>query len=163
MLIWLVLLMAQSAAPPSQIDRGEALFADPALGCASCHFLKGKGTAIAPDLKSVARLSPAGIAMSIRSTATQYVQVVRLRTGESFPTLPPPAGDPTVKLYDLSKMPPEAHEASRKSIEAMTPNSAWKHPPSTRKYTDQQMADIVAFVRFAGGGAKTLVAPDDVN
>ena len=111
MLIWLVMLMAQSAAPPSQIDRGEALFADPALGCASCHLLKGKGTAIGPDLKSVARLSPAGIAMSIRSTATQYVQVVRLKTGESFPTLPPPAAGDTVMLYDLSKTPPEAHEA----------------------------------------------------
>src|SRR4051794_33838798 len=122
MLVWLMLFMAQSATPPTQIDRGEALFADPALGCASCHSLKGKGTAIAPDLKSVARLSPAGIAMSIRSTATQYVQVVRLKTGESFPTLPPPtAGDPTVKLYDLSKTPPEAHEAPRKSIDAMTP------------------------------------------
>ena len=45
----------------------------------------------------------------------------------------------------------------------MTPNSEWKHPPSTRKYTNEQMADIIAYVRYAGAGTKTPVDPGDVK
>jgi mono/diheme cytochrome c family protein len=162
MIIWLALLMAQAAAP-SQIERGEALYFDAALGCGNCHALKGKGTAVGPDLKGIARLSPAGIAMAVRSTVTQYVQVVKLKSGESFPALPPAAGDQPVKLYDLSKTPPESHEVARADIGSMSANSGWKHPPSTRKYTDEQMADIIAYVRYAGAGTKTPVDPDDVK
>lgn len=161
MLIWVALLMAQAAAP-SQIDRGEALFMDPALGCGSCHALKGKGTAVGPDLKGIARLSPAGIAMAVRSTVTQYVQVIKLKTGESFPALPPAAGGDQVKVYDLSKTPPEAHEVARADI-SMSANQTWKHPPVTRKYTDEQMADIIAYIRYAGAGSKAPVDPADVK
>jgi mono/diheme cytochrome c family protein len=162
MVIWIALLMAQAAAP-TQIDRGEVLFMDAAQGCGSCHALKGKGTAVGPDLKGIARLSPAGIAMAVRSSVTQYVQVVKLKSGPSFPTLPPAAGDQPVKIYDLSKMPPEAHDVPREDIGSMTANSAWKHPPSVRKYTDEQMADIIAYVRYAGAGSKTPVDPADVK
>ena len=47
-MVWIALLLAQ-AAVPSQTDRGEALFFDAEKGCASCHALKGKGTAVGPD------------------------------------------------------------------------------------------------------------------
>ena len=93
MLIWVALLMAQSAAP-SQIDRGEALFLDPALGCGTCHALKGKGTAVGPDLGESRVSVPAGIAMAIRSSVTQYVQVVKLKSGESFPDYASAGGRP---------------------------------------------------------------------
>ncbi|HEY2015809.1 MAG TPA: c-type cytochrome [Bryobacteraceae bacterium] len=163
MIIWVALLFAQSAVP-SQFDRGEALFLDPALGCSSCHALKGKGTAVGPDLKGIARLSPAGIVMAVRSSVTQYVQNVKLKSADAaFPTLPPAAGDQPVTLYDLSKTPPEAHKVERADIGAMTANSAWKHPPTTRTYTDQQMADIIAYIKYAGTGSKTPVEPDDVK
>ena len=160
MLIWVVLLMAQSAAP-TQIERGEALFMDPAMGCASCHALKGKGTAVGPDLRGIARISPAGIATAVRSTVTQYVQTVKLKSGGSFPAIPPAADGP-VKVYDLSKMPPEPHDVTKADV-SVTPNGGWKHPPSTRKYTAEQMADIIAYVRYAGAGSKTPVDPDDVK
>jgi mono/diheme cytochrome c family protein len=161
MVIWVALLMAQAAAP-TQIDRGEALFFDTAQGCGNCHALKGKGTAVGPDLKGIARLSPAGIAMAVRSSVTQYVQVAKLKSGESFPTYPPPAGD-QMKLYDLSKTPPALHEVAKADIGSMTPNQTWKHPPTTRKYTDEQMADIIAYIRYAGAGTKTPVDPADVK
>ena len=162
MLIWVALLMAQSAAP-SQIDRGEALFFDPAGGCGNCHALKGKGTAVGPDLKGIARLSPAGIVMAVHSSVTQYVQTVKLKSGESFPTLPPPAGDQAVKIYDLSKTPPEAHQVERADIASMSSNSVWKHPPSVKKPADAQMADIIAYIRYAGANIKTPVDPEDVK
>lgn len=160
------LLMAQSAAAqsavPAQIQRGEAVFFEPAAGCGNCHALKGRGTAIAPDLKGVARLSPAGLAMAIRSTATQYVQIIKVKSTGTFPAMPPGADEKTVKIYDLSKMPPELHEVDRADI-SMSPNSAWKHPPSLRKYSDEQIADVIAYVRYAGAGSKTPVDPADVK
>jgi len=170
MVIWVALLMAQSAAAQSQsgaqaqITRGEALFFETDQGCGTCHALRGKGTAIGPDLKGIARLSPAGIAMAVRSSVTQYVQLVTLKSGESFPTFPPPAGDQPVKLYDLSKTPPAPHDVQRADIGSMGPNPAWKHPPaSTKKYTDEQMADIIAYVRYAGAGTRAPVDPADVK
>ena len=155
---WLVLLLAQSAVP-TQIERGEALFLDPARGCASCHSLKGKGTAVGPDLKDVARLSPRGIAMAVRSTVTQYVQIVKLKSGRSFPGMPP-KGDQT---YDLSKTPPEAIAAPAGDVASMSANNGWKHPPSGRKYTNEEMADLIAYIRFAATNNRQPVAPDDVQ
>jgi mono/diheme cytochrome c family protein len=164
---WLVfVLLAQAAqnpgAAPTQIERGEALFFDSATGCGTCHAMKGKGTAIGPDLKGVARLSPAGLAMAIRSTVTQYVQTVKTKTAGSFPAMPPGPEGTSVKVFDLSKMPPVPHDVARAEI-STTPNAGWKHPPSTHGYTDQQIADLIAYVRYAGAGNKSAVDPDDVK
>ena len=159
-MIWLLVLLAQSAVP-TQIDRGEALFSDATRGCSSCHALKGKGTAVGPDLKDIARLSPRGISMAIRSTVTQYVQVVKLKSGESFPGMPPT--DQSTQVYDLSKMPPEPHQAAKADVASMSPNNNWKHPPSARKYTPEELADLIAYVRFAGANNRQAVSPDDVR
>jgi mono/diheme cytochrome c family protein len=161
-MLWLLLLLAQ-AAVPSQIDRGEALFFESPGGCGSCHALKGKGTAIGPDLKGIAVLSPSGIATAIRSTVTQYVQVVKLKSGESFPTMPPSGNADPVRLYDLSKTPPEAHEMPKADVGPMSANNGWKHPPIARKYTNEQMADIIAYIKYAGTGSRKAVDPADVQ
>ncbi len=160
-MFWVVLLFLAQAAGPSQTDRGETLFFESPGGCGTCHMMKGKGTAIGPDLKGIARLSPGGIAMAIRSTVTQYVQVAKLKTGESFPTVPP-TGD-SKKLYDLSKMPPELHEVDKSEIASWSANSTWRHPPSVRKYTNEQIADLVAYIRYAGAGIKQAIDPSDVQ
>jgi mono/diheme cytochrome c family protein len=155
-MVWVLFLLAQAA--PTQLDRGEALFFDNARGCGACHALKGKGTAVGPDLKDIAHLSPRGIAMAIRATATQYVQVVTLKAGRSFPTMPA-KGD---QYYDLSKTPPEAVTAAAADVGSKGPNNGWKHPPSGWNLTPQQMADIVAYIRYAGAGTRGTVSPDDV-
>ncbi len=156
----LLLMMAQSAAP-TQVERGEALFTDPANGCVSCHALKGKGTAVGPDLKIVARLTPVGIAMSIRSTVTQYVQIAKIKDGESFPSMTGAQTGDTIEVFDLSKMPPESHKVPKADV-TFTPNNSWKHPPSAKKWTKEQMADLIAYIRYAGAGNKSAVDPDDI-
>src|SRR6516162_1806710 len=107
-MFWIVLLFAQ-AAVPSQTERGEALFFDAQNGCGNCHSLKGKGNAIGPDLTVMGRLAPAAVAMAARSTVTQYVQVVKLKSKESFPAITGKKDDKSVVLFNLSKMPPEKH------------------------------------------------------
>jgi mono/diheme cytochrome c family protein len=159
-MIWLLLLFAQAGTPsaPTQLQRGEALFFDAAQGCGACHALKGKGTAVGPDLKDIARLSPRGIAMAVRATVTQYVQTVTLKSGRTFPAMPP-NGD---QYYDLSKNPPEPVTAAAGDVASKAANNGWKHPPSGWNLTPQQMADLVAYVRYAGAGTRAPVSPDDV-
>jgi mono/diheme cytochrome c family protein len=155
-----LLLLAQ-AAVPTQIERGEALFNDSERGCASCHALKGKGTAVGPDLRDISRVFPKGIAMAIRSTVTQYVQVIKLKSGESIVAMPPK--DNATEIYDLSKTPPAAVKATKADVASMTGSANWKHPGGTRKYTDAEMADLVAYIRFAGANNRQAVSPDDIK
>jgi mono/diheme cytochrome c family protein len=161
-MIWITLLMAQ-AAVPSQTDRGQALFTEAQNGCFNCHALKGKGTAVGPDLTGIGHLAPAAIAMGVRSTATQYVQNVKLKSGESFPTMPGKKEQNGVSLYDLSKMPPELHVVQESDIASTGANDKWKHPPAIGKLTDQEIADVIAYVRFAATGTRKAVSPDEVK
>jgi len=156
------LLLMQSALPP-QIERGQVMFVDAEKGCSSCHALKGRGTAVGPDLKTISSMAPRAIVTMVRSTLTQYVQNVKLKDGQSFPAMPGTKDDKTIQLYDLSKTPPEQRTVNLADIESMHNNETWKHPPLVREYTPEQMADIIAYIRWAGSGDKRKVDPDDVN
>ncbi len=96
--------------------------------------------------------------MGIRSTVTQYVVIVKLKSGRSFPAMPPKA-DP---VYDLSKMPPEAVSTAADGVASTAPNAEWKHPPSQQKLSPQELADLVAYVRYAGANVRQKVDPDDM-
>jgi mono/diheme cytochrome c family protein len=121
-MFWIVMFLAQAAAVPSQTERGEALFLDAQQGCARCHALKGKGTAVGPDLTGLGRLAPQAIAMAARSTVTQYVQVVKLKSGGSFPAMTGKKDEKIVVLFDLSKNPPEKKEVAPTDIASMGSN-----------------------------------------
>lgn len=161
-MFWIVLFLAQ-AAVPSQTERGEALFLDAQQGCGSCHALKGKGTAVGPDLTGLGRLGPQAIAMATRSTVTQYVQVVKLKSGESFPAMTGKKDEKSVVLFDLSKNPPEKKEVAPADIASQGNNDAWKHPPAAKKISAEQLADIVAYIKYAATGSRKAVDPEDVK
>jgi mono/diheme cytochrome c family protein len=161
-MIWIVLLMAQ-AAVPSQTERGQALFLDAQQGCGNCHALKGKGNAVGPDLTGIGHLGPQAIAMAARSTVTQYVQVVKLKAGGSFPGMPGKKDDKTAVWFDLSKNPPEKKELTPADIASVGGNDVWKHPPAANKISSEQLADIVAYIKFASTGSKKAVDPADVQ
>ena len=159
------LLLLQAALPP-QIQRGQAIFMDAEKGCISCHALKGQGTAVGPDLKLISSLAPRAIATAMRGTLTQYVQNVKLKNGDTFPAMPGAKGakdDKTITLFDLSKTPPEARKMEQAEVESMRNNETWKHPAAVRNYTAEQMADIIAYVRYAGSGNRQAVDPEDVK
>jgi len=160
-MFWILLFLAQGAAS-NQLDRGEALFNDTTSGCVSCHSLKGKGTAVGPDLKGISRLSPKGIAMAIHSTVTQYVQTAKVKGAGTFPAITgTPEGD-NLTIFDLSRNPPEKHTVAKADI-SFSANAGWKHPPSDRKLNNEQLADLVAFIRYAGAGNRQSVSPDDIQ
>ena len=162
-MFWIVLFLAQ-AAVPSQIERGEALFFDAQQGCGTCHALKGKGTAVGPDLTGLGRLGPQAIAMAARSTVTQYVQVINRKSGgPAFPAMMGKKDDKSVVLFDLSKNPPEKKVVAPDDIASSNSNDMWKHPPAASKIDAEKLADIVAYIKYAATGTKRPVDPADVR
>ena len=115
-----------------------------------------------PDLTVMGRLAPAAIAMAARSTVTQYVGVAKVKGGGSFPAMTGKTDASTVVLYDLSKTPPEKKEMAPADF-TMGANDKWKHPPSQAKISNEQLADIVAYIKYAATGSKKTVSLDDVK
>lgn len=160
-MFWVVLLWA--SAVQQQVQRGEALFFDSARGCATCHALKGRGTAVGPDLSVIGRLTPQAIVTAVRSSVTQYVQEVKLKSGTSFPGMPAGQDDKAVRFYDLSQSPPELRVIDKSEMELGRSQQQWKHPPATAGYTPAQLADIIAYLRYAVTGTAKSVDPADVE
>lgn len=69
----------------------------------------------------------------------------------------------TVQAFDLSKTPPELRAVPKAEIVSATSNSTWKHPPATAKYALADIADLIAYIRWAGSGDKRPVSPGDVE
>jgi mono/diheme cytochrome c family protein len=162
-MLWIALVfLAQTASAQTQWERGEALFLDAEKGCGSCHALKGKGTAVGPDLTGLGRLSPQAIAMAVRSTVTQYVETIKIKGGDGFPGYTASKAGDQVTIFDLSKNPPEKMVVAAADI-AKSGNDKWKHPPAVAKIGNETLADIVAYIRFASSGSKKTVEPSEVQ
>ncbi len=163
-MIWLsVLLFLQASAPNPQIERGQTLFyAD--TGCGTCHALKGRGTAVGPDLRVLGKVGVRALVIAIRASRTQYVEAMKLKEGDPFPGMKVASADATtLQYYDLSKTPPELRKFAPGDVQSKSDNSSWKHPPAVGGYTNQQMADIVAYIRWAAAGDRKAVDPSDVE
>src|SRR5207237_290030 len=134
-------------------------FFDTQKGCATCHALKGKGTAVGPDLTMIGKLPAPAIATAARSTVTQYVQVVKLKSNLSFPAITATKDDKSITFFDLSKMPPEKKVVAAGDVVSLAGNDVWKHPPAAAKISAEQLADILAYIRFASTGSRKEVDP----
>lgn len=158
-------LLAADAKPPAQAARGQAAFFDENVPahCSGCHSLAQKGTAVGPDLSRLARLNARAIVMAIRATRTQYVQWVKLKDGKEFPGMPGAKDDTTVQFYDLSATPPALKKLDKSAIASTGDNATWKHPPESAGYTPQQLADIIAYIKWASYGDTKAVSPADTE
>jgi hypothetical protein len=125
--------------------------------------LKGHGTAVGPDLKILGRVGVRALVTAIRASRTEYVETIKLKEGDAFPAMKVSADATTLQYYDLSKTPPELKKFAPADVQSKTDNATWKHPPSTSGYTNQQLADIVAYVRWAAAGERKAVDPSDVE
>ena len=163
---WPVLAAPPAGSKPSaQAARGQALSVDQtnATRCGGCHAIAHTGTAIGPDLTRLARLSPRAIVIAIRATRTQYVQNVKLKNGSEFPGMPVAQNESAAQYYDLSSKPPVMRKLDRKDIAAISDNALGQHPPESAGDTVQQLADVIAFIRWASYGDTNGVNPEDVK
>lgn len=150
-------------AQSDQVKRGEELFFNSPKGlpCATCHQVNGKGTPAGPDLKNIAGISPRGIATAVLSSRTMYVVEVETSSGK-FPAIQHGESSAGVVMYELTKNQPVERRLTRAEIKSIKDNVKWKHPPESTGYSSEQLADVIAFIRFATKGITTPVAPGDV-
>jgi putative heme-binding domain-containing protein len=158
-------LAAADTKPPAQAARGETVFFDEKaeVHCGSCHSLAHKGTPVGPDLSRLARINARAIVMAIKATRTQYVQWVKLKSGKEFPGMPGAKDETTVQYYDLSATPPVLVKLAKADIASATDNATWKHPPESAGFTAQQLADVIAYIKWASYGDTRGVNPADVE
>jgi putative heme-binding domain-containing protein len=154
-----------AAGPPAQAGRGQTMFFDEnaAAHCGGCHSLAQKGTAVGPDLTRLAHLNARAIVMAIRATRTQYVQWIKLKDGKEFPGMPAAKDETTVQYYDLSATPPVLRKLGKSDIASVGDNASWKHPPESAGYTAQQLADVIAYIKWASYGDTKGVNPADTE
>jgi putative heme-binding domain-containing protein len=149
-----------------QIDRGRLSFLNStkSQACATCHSLEGKGASVGPDLtRLAAAVGPRGLAMTILMTMTAYVQEVSLKDGRRFPGIQKAKEGDTVLVFDLSKKPPELLTLQAADISSMKENTKWTHPPTTAGYTPDELADIIAYLKFAATGTTKEVSVTELK
>lgn len=161
----LLLLAGFTWAQSEQVQRGEKLFFESPKGlpCATCHQINGKGTPAGPDLKNIAGISPRGIVTAVLSSRTMYVVEVESQTGGKFPAIQHGEGPDGVVLYELTKNQPVERKLRRAEIKAIRDNMRWKHPPESTGYAPAELADVIAYIRFATKGITTPVSAADVT
>jgi putative heme-binding domain-containing protein len=166
---WLWMAMAAAPAadakPPAQAARGQAIFFDESAAkhCGVCHSLAHKGTAVGPDLTRLAHLNPRAIVMAVRATRTQYVQTIKLKDGTEFPAMPGAKDNAGAQYYDLSATPPALRKIASKDLASAADNATWKHPPESAGYTAQQLADVIAYIKWASYGDTKGVNPEETE
>ncbi len=157
---------AQTKAMPKQVERGRELFLKSPKGtaCGTCHSIAGVGNAIGPDLRTLASVvPPRGMVAAIQMTMTERVQEVKTASGETFAGLQKSKQGDEFEIWDLDQKPPVLRKLAAKDVESMNRNTKWKHPPATVEYTSQELADIIAFLKWAANGQTKEIKPDDVE
>jgi hypothetical protein len=160
-------LFAQTKTAPAtpQVERGKELFLHTTKGkaCGTCHEVGGVGTAIGPDLKKLASVvGPRGLVSTIQMTMTAYVQEYRIKDLGTFPGIQK-EGSGGTQIYDLSKNPPELHEVKSGDIQAQRQNEKWKHPPAAAGYTNQELADLIAWLKYSATGSTKEIKANELD
>jgi hypothetical protein len=86
---------------------------------------------------------------------------VRPKQGESFAALKVDENEKTLTVYDLGTL--ARRELARADVAEVSGNTKWRHPPGQEKYTADELADIVSFIRWAGAKDRKPVSPEDVQ
>jgi putative heme-binding domain-containing protein len=153
--------------PPitAQATRGREQFLHSAKGtaCATCHLVDGQGTAVGPDLTDIGSVvGPHGLVGTIKMSMTAYVQEVQTKTNGTFPGIQKQKDGDTLQIWDLSLTPPVLRTLQSSDVTSMKQNDKWKHPPTGAGYTQQELADIIAYLKWAATGSITEVKPSDL-
>lgn len=146
--------------PTDQAKRGMQLFRASSKGaCATCHQVQGTGNPVGPDLaKTASALPPRALAMAIRATMTVYVVECKPKGSAPFPAMKTDDGN----FWDLTKNPPELKKFDKGQADTAQ-NTKWKHPPESAGYSNEELADVIAYLRWVGAGDRKAVDPDTLQ
>ncbi len=161
------IVLAQTKTPPmtKQVERGKELFVNSTKGkaCGTCHEVGGVGTAIGPNLNKLASVvGPRGLVSTIQMSMTAYVQEYKIKNLGTFPGIQK-EGSGGSQIYDLSKNPPELHAVEAADIQSQKQNEKWKHPPAAAGYTNQELADLIGWLKYSATGSVKEVKADELE
>jgi cytochrome c553 len=159
-------MLAQTKTAPmtKQVERGKELFLHTSKGtaCGTCHEIGGVGNAVGPDLKKLASVvGPRGLVSTIQMSMTAYVQEYKIKDVGSFPGIQK-EGSSGAQIFDLSKNPPVLHDVKSGDILSQKQNEKWKHPPAAAGYSNQELADLIAWLKYSAIGSTKAVSADDL-
>jgi hypothetical protein len=63
----------------------------------------------------------------------------------------------------LSATPPALKKLDKSEIASSGDNANWKHPPESAGYTAQQLADVIAYIKWASYGDTKGVSTADTE
>lgn len=156
---------AEQAPAAAQVERGRQLFHKTfkSYSCATCHSIEGTGTAVGPNLKTLGSVvGPRGLYTTIMMSDTCYVQEYKLANGNSFRGIEKAKADGTLEVWDLTNTPAELRKFKNSEV-TMKPNTTWKHPPTGMGLADQELADIVAYVKAVFTGTPKEVTVEELH
>jgi len=93
---------------------------------------------------------------------TAYVQEVSAN-GRTFPGIQKRKEGDILEIYDLSKVPAVLLELKSGDVSSMKPNTKWTHPPTSAGYTDEELADLIAYLKYAATGVAAEVGVKDLH
>ncbi len=161
-----LLAQVKTAGPMTpQIERGKALFLNSPKGtaCGTCHEIGGVGTAVGPDIKKLASVvGPRGLVSTIQMSMTAYVQEYKIKDVGTFPGIQK-EGSGGAQIFDLSKIPPVLYDVKPGDISSQKQNEKWAHPPAKANYTSQELADLIAWLKWAATGSNKEVKATDLE
>lgn len=156
---------ALAAQMPDQAKRGSDLFfrTSKGLPCATCHQLEGKGTPAGPDLKNIAVATPKGMVLAILARRTAYVQQVEMKNGKRYTVIQHTETPDTIVYYDLAGKTPVELTLKKADIARKRDNATWMHPPESVGYSNQELADVIAYIKYVCRGSTDTVTPEEVK
>ncbi len=130
---------------PSLRHPGRALFFDPARigSCGVCHHIDGWGIAVAPAL---APSLPDSVT-ALRAFPGNAIRTSKPDGQESFPALLPATKSDSIQVYDMGGKLPVLRTFPPELV-TLTPGSSWKHSEPVSRYTDEELTQVLDFLRL---------------
>ncbi len=147
--------------------RGRSLFFDSGddHGCAHCHAIGGRGTAVGPELGLLASAPPRMLLREILTPDLFVIpdgRVIELVTtaGDTLEVLRLGETGTRVKLFDVTGFPPVRRNIRKDRILSQQQTSRSAMPDTyASRYTVQQLLDLISFIR-AGSGSPPVAFED---
>ena len=151
--------------------RGERLFFESTRdrGCAGCHTIDGKGSAVGPDLSGPARKSAREIFRAIVFPAPpgdsrQQLLRLTMNDGEKILALKQEETASSIRVYDVGTAPPVLRRLAKDRIQTAEPLKQSAMPSRyAETYTLRELLDLVAFLKSSGAPSPQKVTLLDVQ
>ena len=99
---------------------------------------------------------------TIQMSMTAYVQEYKIKDLGTFPGIQK-EGSSGAQIYDLSKNPPVLHDVKAGDIQSQHQNEKWSHPPAKASYSPQELADLIAWLKYAATGSTKEVKASELE